>query len=614
MKKKDIRKTSLIYSKIYKIFGKVLMSDSLPKVEFKKFFAKSIKVGKWATPDIAYRWLYDELDNDSNMNYNSSFYRDFEEVRRMDRLDIWMDQIRHYASTYGTDFQGEAWLPERTKKLPKFEYNKLTRIESMDIPEFQVKLFELVCSGIAMSRELIDDLIEIIDSLDWSDLLRDHFFKHIKNRELRYILRSKYNILEYKDGQDCLMQLLYEVYGISMLVKEPAMLDLISEEISRDKVEIMKRYFTDQQSSKLLASVFLRNKDIFLRMKSASKLSTEVNRLRKMAKKLHKPLEKSLWLQLENLSKDQRLSLYKNEGFFKLMQVLTAYINSVNSDDALYVIRNGKSYFKVGGGHLDDMDSRSDIIDEIFDEILRRVRDNYKGKTVKLPTSIELAVPTSEKNFIGDIPYGSSIYLKKDFCFGIYWRNEWGAYDLDLHAMDLKGDHIGWNSKYHNSDITFSGDMTQANPEAVEVFSIGNNCMDLVIKANVYNGSSVSKFQVIFAEKGIKEGVVIDPTKIKFKADLKFPGTNEMTLGFVVNKRFIFTKFATANSIVPRMDDDMISHYITYMKNISQHSVMLEDLLREAGVNIIHEDTSDEVADFDLSIPGKAELIRLFSI
>jgi len=231
-----------------------------------------------------------------------------------------------------------------------------------------------------------------------------------------------------------------------------------------------------------------------------------------------------------------------------------------------------------------------------------------------LPNLIELAIPTSEKNFIGDIPYGSFINLEKDFNFGIYWRNEWGANDLDLHAVNLNGDHIGWNSKFYTNDVVFSGDMTDADPEAVEVFSFRNNCPDMVIKVNIYHGSLDSKFQVIYADKGIKKGIVIDPTKIKFKADFKFPGVREMTLGFIVNKRFVFTKLATADSIVPKENMDMIYHFITYMKDINQYSFKLEDLLREAGMNVVHEDISNVTADFDLSIPSKAELIRLLSI
>ena len=66
---------------------------------------------------------------------------------------------------------------------------------------------------------------------------------------------------------------------------------------------------------------------------------------------------------------------------------------------------------------------------------------------------IELSLPTSEKQFVGNIPFSSKLVLDKDnVLVGIQWFNvKNGRVDLDLKIISNEC-VIGWNADYKNGE------------------------------------------------------------------------------------------------------------------------------------------------------------------
>ena len=89
-----------------------------------------------------------------------------------------------------------------------------------------------------------------------------------------------------------------------------------------------------EKNKEVLASVFLRNKDVFMQFKKCKELCHIINVIRKLATKLHKPMKKSPWLQLEELSYSEREKLFKNASIFKLAQMY----NALNNPTGYYII------------------------------------------------------------------------------------------------------------------------------------------------------------------------------------------------------------------------------------------------------------------------------------
>ena len=46
-------------------------------------------------------------------NYNSTFYKKWEDVISKNRFELFIDQLCHYASTYGTNYEGETYVPNK---------------------------------------------------------------------------------------------------------------------------------------------------------------------------------------------------------------------------------------------------------------------------------------------------------------------------------------------------------------------------------------------------------------------------------------------------------------------------------------------------------------------
>lgn len=561
---------------VFKIFGKVLVSNK-PKVAFISMNAISMKQGIFVPEELCYTWLY-YLLREQDINPNSTFYKAWNDVISKTRWELFLDQMRHYASTYGTNFEGRTWIAN-DGTLIEFPFNELKVLEGITMDELIPEIQKLGYSNIAFSREVLDFLFENKQYLE---------VDKIQNRTLKMMcIPDNY---QFKNGQECLNWILWKFFGIEMLVKNKETFQKIQPHPAMLKVLFKNR--------EVLASVFYRNKDIFMQFKKCKELCHQVNVIRKLATKLHKPMKKSPWLQLEEMDSLERMKLFKDASIFKLVQMF----NALNNPTGYYVIRNGKAFYKESAVRKDDS-----LLTEIMTEILAVIASKVpKVESVALPKGIELAMPTSEKNFIGDIPLGSYIDCSKvNTMVGIYWRNEWGARDLDLHVKTIDGNSIGWNASYRDGEkIFFSGDMTNAEPEASEVMWFQSKPVNSIVSVLEYHGDTKYHYDMFIAQESatnFTKGYMVDPRNIIYKARMEFENKTDVTLGFFKDNKFVFHSCNVGKGRVPYDWRIKILEHLQECKYLT-----LREVLELNGITI-----SD---DSEIKLNSKGDLINFFSL
>ena len=561
--------------KIYKIFGKVLVSNK-PKVPFTIMNWLSMKLGIFVPEELCYSWLYEVL-NDENINPNSTFYKSWDDIRRKTRWELFLDQVKHYASTYGTNFKGETWVMNDGESV-EFPFKELKVLEGVTIDELIPDIQKLGYSNIAFSREVLDFLFENKQYLE---------IDKIQNRTLKMMcIPDDY---QFRNGQECLNWILWKFFNIEMLVKNKETLQKIQP---KPQLAILKVLLRNKE---VLASVFFRNKDVFMQFKKCKELCHVINVIRKLANKLHKPMKKSPWLMLDKLSYSVREALFREAPIFKLVQMY----NVLSNPTGYYVIRNGKAFYKESAVR----EINNSLLNELLEVILSKVP---KVESVALPKGIELAMPTSEKNFIGNIPLGSYVdCAKKNTMIGIYWRNEWGAYDLDLHVKTISGDSLGWNYSFQKKEeIIFSGDMTDADPEASEIMWFKNKPESSIVSVLEYNGNSKYHYDMFIAQESttnFEKGYMVDPRNIIYKAAMEFENQRNVTLGFFKDNKFVFHSCNIGNGIVPNNWRTQILEHLSRCKYLT-----LREVLELKGIVI-----SD---DSEVKLNSKGDLINFFSL
>jgi hypothetical protein len=273
--------------------------------------------------------------------------------------------------------------------------------------------------------------------------------------------------------------------------------------------------------------------------------------------------------------------------------------NALSNPTGYYVIRNGKAFYKESKTRYTD----TAVLSELLQAIIAKVPD---VEAVALPKGIELAMPTSEKNFIGDVPIGSYVKCsERNTMIGIYWKNEYGAKDLDLHVLTTAGYNLGWNGGYRDGDsILFSGDMTNADPEATEVMWFKKGPQDSIVSVCEFCGDSKYHYDMFIAQEAttkFSKGYMVDPCSVVFKARLEFESKRDVTLGFFKDGKFIFHSCNVGNGIIPT----------DYRQKILEHLMgceylTLRDVLTFKGITI------DDDAEIKLNTKG--DLINFFSL
>lgn len=625
---------------LIRYFNKALAEDGAEK-NFKKVNEKSIPMGyiiqpACCTPDVV-KFLIEE-----DYNPNSTFYKTWEEITSKTRFELFIDQVMHYASTYGTNYEGKTYLPNAAPEVLPFKAYKV--IKSASKEEIFEDCLNMLQSGVALKSETINDLLEYIVEYGF---LGKVDIDSIKNKEAQTIISLKLGILP-KEPISMLRTIVYQYTNSAMLIKSNQVIETIKENDSKKVFEIDQLTY---EQLKTLSSIFYRFKPIFLAMKNRRTAST-INKIRRYAVKYHKPMQVGFWEKILSTPKEkQDLTLKLAEGNaedlnnfkkIQLMQGIKERLASKSIEGRMFVIRNGKFFVRKGYKAPCDMSflmrlytileksvikflkTKSTVLYQIEDGVGSVQERPFE---FKMPKYLNITAPSSEKNFVGNYPLGTSVKMSNtNNVIGIYWRNEWGTRDFDLHYLDLNGTHYGWNSAYTSADndIIFSGDMVNADPEACEMFYVEKKVQDGIISVNKYNGDEKSKLKLFVARHDYKEGfayhskkdyersrtVMVDPNDIVFEAMLDFSDQFEKKIALIKDNRIYLMDFNAGDRRVSNATANSIIQQQFILK--ADCFVDLRELLKAAGFKEYNEQ-SDYEPDMDFTNPSKDSLLKLFS-
>ena len=91
-----------MYAELIDYFGKGIVSDELKKIDFAALNSKAVLFGYIIHPDCCNEAVDKWLDT-LPMDYNATFYKEWDDVMSKGRFELFLDQILHYATTYGMD-------------------------------------------------------------------------------------------------------------------------------------------------------------------------------------------------------------------------------------------------------------------------------------------------------------------------------------------------------------------------------------------------------------------------------------------------------------------------------------------------------------------------------
>lgn len=568
------------------------------------------------------------LASDANALYgfdaakmNSTFWKRFSDVESRSELELRLHQLVHYISTYGRGIVGQeinvssGYEPESLKNIDLNIRHELVYIAAYTPAEIEQKIKNMLTSGIALKQETIDALINIIRVNNF----KIDYVDEISNREFMCILCSKLGLVP-KNFDEFVRYLNYEITGNTMLVLknidtyeaiDARLNDRWDEDasIKRQAVAnaIINYEFT--YGIKAIAANIRRYHDFFVLLHKYFGKIREVkrilNRAFKMSKnpsirhKRNKPV-------LDNvLSNSVSLGRIRDAASRATIYKLFKVINAMNLEDTtpkLYRIRNGKSYFKTN-------DKAEKVKQIMIDEIKDRLGD-WNNKVFYIPEGVDYALPTSEKTFVGTMPYLSSYeFTGENAVAGVAWEKEC---DLDLHSRFIDGESIGFNSYHKHGGIVFSGDMTHTNRYhyAAEFLKITQDAFETpaLININDFSGGKDAKIDVFVGsardlDTRSSQGVAtqLGDKSFMFKDKMNTRNKNLMVVCPTDNGfKTIFVSFDFGNAIVS-VADDASKKLTELLIKQADTAFSLKDLIQLLGGKIITDksvfDRMQEQAD-----------------
>ncbi len=591
------------------LFGKALNTKNVSPIEVNEL---AISKGYVVHPDCCNERVMTFLSSIPN-NYNTTFYESVAEVIKYDRFELLVDQILHYASTYGTEYAGQVFVPNENFGLidePTIDFSDCKLIEPISIEEITEKINQLLSSGIAMKQDTLFNIFDLI-----SEFFIQIDPKDVKNIEAKMMLFNLLGILP-DTPEEFVRLMIYKLTDSTLVIKNRELINSIKQQGDNQQIigvcDDMEQFGLDK-----LSSVFFRYKPIFLALRSLSSDARKTtNKLRKLAKKHHKPFVSGYWetiLSKDKLEATEFLKKSKDLSNFKLVRLIKAIDGKLtDTESKFFLIRNGKSFIKDTTDNVKNDKTLLWMKSMLEVTLINNIREKVNGKIVKLPDNIRLSIPTSEKTYVGNIPFGSYIIpSKSNSVFGINWFGKDGAQDLDLSYMSLSGQKYGWNDRYTSdtNDIVYSGDMTSARPEACEYMFCKEGLENGIISVNVYNGENNSKYRFFIGQTDNDFTVssnTPDESIIDFSTSLKITG--EACIGFYIDGRIYFADLNQGSSSVSCMTSN-IQKLIQYFIDTKDCFLYWDDILPMAGATIVTEGK----CDIDLSNGDVTEIISLLA-
>lgn len=569
--------------KTLKLFNAVLArkSNEKPFISDEGFIIESDAL--WAKKEIISYYSKEKLNGN---DLNKTIHKSWQKIKESSRIELLIEQINHYISTYGSDFQNEIYIPKEVLNVPDL---KLTFkvIKAYTQEKMQEKCLSLLRSGIALKEETIDDLLYILHT----ELEYDFTGKeNIRNKEAVIKIADRYDIYP-ENPVEFFRYVIYKTTRTTLLIKSNDLIDDIK------KSKFNPTYLFENFGLEKMAEIFNRFKPLFLAYKNRAPKT--INKISKLSKVYHQPLISNPLNNATNiLLENSDLHWLENATPFALFKALSAcYSRMYGQNTFVYRIRNGKSWTKRG--------TATSVNELNYDFILNYLKSKYNlsEKKFYFPKDVAFGLPTSEKMFVGNIPTGTRFYGER-LAVGIYWEDSWGANDLDLSGLNIAG-KIGWNAAYNqdNGQLMYSGDMTSAPNGAVEYLYANKylNTPTLVMNS-VFSGDSNCGYKIVIGKgDDISYDYMMNPNNLFAEAKCKSV-QKQTILGMLLPKDgkqcFVLLNFGAGNSHVSGTSEvSTMATNALYQQ--WYESISFNHLIEKLGAIITSE---KEEADFDFSL------------
>jgi hypothetical protein len=559
---------------------------------------------------------------------NNSFHKSWSIIDESSQTKLVEQAMLHYFTTYGLEDFGVLrkdliYIPYEELEVPDLKENvPMVYIDAITIEETIEKIIDLG-SGIALKNDTLNDIMIIVDHI--KNYLDYYLFtKRIKNRELRILLYNTFNIVPEK-AEEFFKYCVYVLTGETQIIKNKYLIERIKMSDKSRKMDELLKY-----APKDLASIFFRYKPLFLAMKYISRNRTFFNRLRKQANKMHQPVPENYMVSVtqrilnNSFNRNNFLKDLEKSNVFQIIRLINGLkyrLVCEDGDFTSYQIRNGKLWVGfVNDFNVDQKQISKFVMSDLYSVLYQRLGNNIDNKIFYMPENIEYSVPTTEKQFIGNIPFGSKVYIKNNMVFGIHWFNNSNRVDLDLSTMDISG-KVGWDSYYkQGSNILFSGDMTDASGKngASELFYVSKNYNGIFSILNNYYNYRYKKanYKFFIAESDdmlkLKKNYMVDPNNIKVSVNMDI-GNENQTIGLVnkdENLEFYFYNTSMGTGITS-INNELQTQARLYLIKKMKNQLSLKELIQYCGGKIVTEIPDEEYIDLSVENLSKDSILNI---
>ena len=208
----------------------------------------------WAKDRIVNYYKKEALNGN---DLNKTFHKSWKKIKNSDRAELFIHQILHYLTTYGTDFQTEAYIPDEVLKVPKTKI-VFKVIKSYIKEELTEKCLAMLRSGMALKEDTLDDLLSVLaDELGYTFTGSEG----IRNKEAVVKIADLYGVIP-RDFMGFFRYIIYRSTNSALIIKNKETIEAIKGS-SYNPTAQFKKFGLDR-----LAENFNRFKPLFLAYKN----------------------------------------------------------------------------------------------------------------------------------------------------------------------------------------------------------------------------------------------------------------------------------------------------------------------------------------------------------
>lgn len=494
----------------------------------------------------------------NNEIWSNSFHKSWEKVENASIEQLVFEQLVHYFSTYGMEALGFSAMPVIPCEAVLSDKNAFPSVKAFTV--IRVADYKTVLAVVENLLKTVkaphkNDVEAYISLMEYTNLKVDE----ITSFELK-IARCKQLDTVPTNGQDFIRYVIYSMTGSTLVIKNKFVIEKIKNYCSKypnDACNLLSK-----GSEVELAKVFYRFKPLLLAFKASAPCKPIVNRIRRLAVKYHKPLSDVNLANVMKLVSENRIEdvskVLENADNRALVKLINFAVSSANNDVKIYNIRNGSTFVTE---RKTENKYASVLVSMCFTRLMSRNMGKHTGKLFLIPGYVDYSVPISEKQMIGNLPYGTVIHGTKGDTItpAIWWTNVNGRVDIDLHLISAN-EHFGWNGCYRNDGrkVLYSGDITSADPCATEAYRVEIDEDDIyLLNTCLYSGQYDAPFKFMLTDVDIsnkgKSPVNVEDALFA-PIEMKFNGSSQMNIGFIKGNSFCFYGSELGNTRVPNLE------------------------------------------------------------